>query len=201
MPGAIGKRLGNMMPKTISANRLKQHIATSARVRPSAERVGLNDGGELHRAGKVGLRSARGEDAPQSLSATGSGRPHVAGSGRSRTRMHAPDRCRLRRSSTGRAIAVTIKAIVRDKHQNRARGDPMLHQELAWFESDAGLVGIIIFDLYDRDFGYVVLRERRGRYKCIDGQTSYSNVEQATGELHKAMETCARWAESSGSLQ
>lgn len=52
-------------------------------------------------------------------------------------------------------------------------------EELEFFSStDERLIGVLIKDLTDRDFGYVVLgRDGKGRFRCIDVDTSYKKTD------------------------
>ena len=52
-------------------------------------------------------------------------------------------------------------------------------EELEFFSSaDESLIGVLIKDLTDRDFGYVLLgRDRKGRFRCIDLQMSLKQTE------------------------
>ena len=52
-------------------------------------------------------------------------------------------------------------------------------EELEFFSStDESLIGVLIKDLTDRDFGYVLLgRDRKGRFRCIDVQMSLKKTE------------------------
>jgi hypothetical protein len=68
-------------------------------------------------------------------------------------------------------------------------GDPQLHEEIMWYATDDGRVlGAVIRDRYDNDFGWIVLTQSSGGiYRCIDVITSYPTVAHATSELHMAM--------------
>jgi hypothetical protein len=60
------------------------------------------------------------------------------------------------------------------------RGHPRLHREVGWLADDS-YVGIIILDLTDNDFGYVLLT--RSPTECLEVGTSFATVEQARAEL------------------
>jgi hypothetical protein len=67
-------------------------------------------------------------------------------------------------------------------------GDPRLHEEIMWYATSDDLVlGVVIRDRVDNDFGWVVLTKDAGVFRGIDVQTSRPTVEIATKELHNAM--------------
>jgi hypothetical protein len=57
-----------------------------------------------------------------------------------------------------------------------------------WYAtSDDRVLGVVIRDRIDNDFGWVVLTKDAGMYRGVDVQTSRPTVELATKELHNAM--------------
>ena len=67
-------------------------------------------------------------------------------------------------------------------------GDPRLHEEVMWYAtSDDRVLGVVIRDRVDNDFGWVILTQDSNMFRAIDVQTSCSTVELATEELHGAM--------------
>lgn len=61
--------------------------------------------------------------------------------------------------------------------------------ELHWYsDSDERVLGVVIIDHTDADFGYVVLgRDEVGRFRAIDQQVSLSNEGKARSRLRKAL--------------
>ena len=67
-------------------------------------------------------------------------------------------------------------------------GDPHLHEEIMWYAtSDDRVLGVVIRDRVDNDFGWVVLTKDHSVFRGVDVQTSRPTVEFATEELHNAM--------------
>ena len=67
-------------------------------------------------------------------------------------------------------------------------GDPRLHEEIIWYAtSDDCVLGVVIRDRVDNDYGWVVLTKHSNVYRGIDLQTSRPTVELATEELHNVM--------------
>jgi hypothetical protein len=57
-----------------------------------------------------------------------------------------------------------------------------------WYAtSDDRVLGVVIRDRVDNDFGWVVLVRDQSVFRGVDVQTSRSTVELATKELHSAM--------------
>lgn len=75
----------------------------------------------------------------------------------------------------------------------------MLVQEAAWFEIGAErLLGIIVWDRTDYDYGWVVLgRDARGRFRAITQNVSRPSFDDARDELAMAMEEHAALDETS----
>jgi hypothetical protein len=82
------------------------------------------------------------------------------------------------------------------------RGDPRLHHEVAWYTTvDDRVLGIVVRDRIDNDFGWVVLTRARepdvalatgatippSAYRCVDVETSYPSLDAAAAALHQAM--------------
>jgi len=82
------------------------------------------------------------------------------------------------------------------------RGDPRLHHEVAWYATvDDRVLGIVVRDRIDNDFGWVVLTRARkpdvalatgvtispSAYRCVDMETSHPSLAAATAALHQAM--------------
>jgi hypothetical protein len=69
-------------------------------------------------------------------------------------------------------------------------GHPELHRELMWYATDDDTVlGVVIFDLVDKDYSWTVLTEndQGPGYTAIDGRISLPTEEDATAALHDAM--------------
>jgi hypothetical protein len=69
-------------------------------------------------------------------------------------------------------------------------GHPMLHRELSWYASeDDAVLGVVILDLADKDFSWVVLTEndQGPGYTAIDIGASHLSEDDATAALHDAM--------------
>lgn len=73
------------------------------------------------------------------------------------------------------------------------RGNPRLHREVAWWLDDKHL-GIIVLDLIDRDYGFVLLS--RDPVEFLDAITSYPTQEQAEAKLHERAMHRARGLET-----
>jgi hypothetical protein len=69
-------------------------------------------------------------------------------------------------------------------------GHPLLHRELAWYASDDNtILGVVILDLVDKDYSWVVLTEndQGPGFSAIDLGTSLPSEDDATAALHDAM--------------
>jgi len=74
-------------------------------------------------------------------------------------------------------------------------GAPALHDERAWYATDDNTVlGIIVRDRIDNDFGFVVLAQDTvlteapsGGYGCVDSAVSHPTIDAAIIALHDAM--------------
>jgi hypothetical protein len=67
-------------------------------------------------------------------------------------------------------------------------GNPSLHRELAWYATDDDQrLGVVTLDLYDQDFGWVVLAKAAAGYLAINMAASCPTIEEATQQLHAAM--------------
>jgi len=65
----------------------------------------------------------------------------------------------------------------------------LISVEIAWFSDSEELVlGVLILDLIDHDYGWVVLgRDGVGRYRAVNVMASYATVEEAEQALMQAM--------------
>ena len=69
-------------------------------------------------------------------------------------------------------------------------GNPMLHRELMWYATDDDAVlGVVILDLVDKDYSWVVLTEndQGPGYIAIDMGALLPTEDDATAALHDAM--------------
>jgi hypothetical protein len=68
-------------------------------------------------------------------------------------------------------------------------GRPDLHRELAWYATDDdAVIGVVILDLVDKDYSWVVLTENEGPgFGAIELGTSLPSEDDATAALHDAM--------------
>jgi hypothetical protein len=69
-------------------------------------------------------------------------------------------------------------------------GHQALHRELMWYATDDdAVIGVVILDLVDKDFSWVVLTENgQGLgFTAIDLGTSHPTEEDATAALHEAI--------------
>jgi hypothetical protein len=69
-------------------------------------------------------------------------------------------------------------------------GHPELHRELAWYATDDdAVIGVVILDLVDKDYSWVVLAENSQGpgFTAIDLGTSHPTEDDATAALHDAM--------------
>ena len=69
-------------------------------------------------------------------------------------------------------------------------GHPALHRELMWYATDDdAVIGVVILDLVDRDYSWVVLTENSQGpgFSAIDLGTSHPSEDDATAALHDAM--------------
>ena len=95
---------------------------------------------------------------------------------------------------------MTINSINREEFDslNPARNTivQMITTETAWFsDNDANIIGTVILDKVDNDWGNVVLAKHEdGSYRYIEGQVSLSSSEEAVKDLVSVMSTI----ESSG---
>lgn len=66
----------------------------------------------------------------------------------------------------------------------------LIIQEAAWFATaDERLLGLLTWDRFDRDYGWIVLgRDRRGRFRAIDQDVSYPTFAEARDHLAAAIE-------------
>jgi hypothetical protein len=66
---------------------------------------------------------------------------------------------------------------------------PALHREVAWFAStDEKRVGAVVLDLFDRDYGWVMLADDgHGRLACVDLAVSLPSAVAAEAELTRRL--------------
>jgi hypothetical protein len=64
-----------------------------------------------------------------------------------------------------------------------------MSRELEWFaDLDEKVLGVVALDYTDRDFGFVALgRDEKGRFRCIDVETSYQSRSDARRQLFKSI--------------
>jgi hypothetical protein len=84
--------------------------------------------------------------------------------------------------------------VIRKSHYNiPLSDDPRLHRELMWYATeDNAVLGVVILDLVDKDYSWVVLTEndQGPGYTAIDMGASLPTEEDATAALHDAMRKC-----------
>lgn len=84
--------------------------------------------------------------------------------------------------------------MIRKSHYNiPLSDDPRLHRELMWYATeDNAVLGVVILDLVDKDYSWVVLTEndQGPGYTAIDMGASLPTEEDATAALHDAMRKC-----------
>lgn len=71
----------------------------------------------------------------------------------------------------------------------------VMTREVAWYEAaNRKILAVIIFDIMDNDFGFVILgRDARNLFRCIEVSSEfYSTSEQAKDHLEKSLEAYAR---------
>jgi len=83
-----------------------------------------------------------------------------------------------------------IKPIDVATYNIQFHGNPAFHQNVAWYATtDDRIVGVVVRDLVDNDYSWVkLIQDADGNYTVADLDASLDTVEQATAELHKAME-------------
>jgi hypothetical protein len=58
-----------------------------------------------------------------------------------------------------------------------------------WADHQGNLLGVVVFDRFDRDYGYVVLvRDGRNRFHAIDVVCSHPTIEKVRGALYASMQ-------------
>ena len=84
--------------------------------------------------------------------------------------------------------------MIRKSHYNiPLSDDPRLHRELMWYATeDNAVLGVVILDLVDKDYSWVVLTEndQGPGYTAIEMGASLPTEEDATAALHDAMRKC-----------
>ena len=84
-----------------------------------------------------------------------------------------------------------IRGVERHNYHIAGGPHPRLHREMAWYATDDDKVlGGLILDLVDRDYGYVVLTKNPATdaYECVDVECSFLTAALATRRLHQIME-------------
>lgn len=99
----------------------------------------------------------------------------------------------------------TIRPVDSKRYFIPMSGDPRLHRELQWYATqDDAVLGVLILDLVDLDFSWVVLTQNNandappGAYSGIDLDHSLPSREAATQALHTAMTQAAQQQEAKG---
>jgi hypothetical protein len=66
----------------------------------------------------------------------------------------------------------------------------LIIQEAGWFSTvDERLLGLVTWDRFDRDYGWIVLgRDGRGRFRAIDQNVSFPSFDDAKARLEAALE-------------
>ena len=88
-----------------------------------------------------------------------------------------------------------IRQVDKSRYNIPMSGDPRLHHELMWYATDDDAVlGVVILDLVDKDYSWVVLTENdQGLgFTAIDIGTSLPTEDDARAMLHDAMRKCQR---------
>ena len=83
-----------------------------------------------------------------------------------------------------------IRQVDKSRFNIPMSGHPKLHRELMWYATDDDAVlGVVILDLVDKDYSWVVLTEndQGPGYTAIDIGASLLSEDDATAALHDAM--------------
>jgi len=83
-----------------------------------------------------------------------------------------------------------IRQVDKSRFDIPTSGHPKLHRELMWYATDDDAVlGVVILDLVDKDYSWVVLTEndQGAGYTAIDIGASLPTEDDATAALHDAM--------------
>jgi hypothetical protein len=89
---------------------------------------------------------------------------------------------------------MTIVEITRDEFDSykphRATAAPLRIEERRWFATeDRWFLGVVTFDLSDRDWGFMVLgHDQEGSFRAIHVDVSLATQEEAEAQLLAAME-------------
>jgi hypothetical protein len=68
-------------------------------------------------------------------------------------------------------------------------GDPLCHQEIAWFATEGDRVlGVVIRTSIDGDFSWVALEKDEEVWRAADLGASVRTQDEATRALHEAMQ-------------
>jgi len=78
----------------------------------------------------------------------------------------------------------------------------MFAKEFAWFKSeDNSVIGSLLRDNSDHDWNFVILgKDKRGVFRWIDGQSSFSSKQRAISTLKDEMQSLAATGQASESL-
>ena len=83
-----------------------------------------------------------------------------------------------------------IRQVDKSRFNIPMSGHPKLHHELMWYATDDDAVlGVVILDLVDKDYSWVVLTEndQGSGFTAIDIGASLPSEDDATAALHDAM--------------
>jgi len=83
-----------------------------------------------------------------------------------------------------------IRQVDKSRFNIPLSGYPLLHRELTWYATeDDAVLGVVILDLIDKDYSWVVLTEsiKDAGFAAIDAGVSLATEEDATAALHDAM--------------
>ncbi|HJR06638.1 MAG TPA: hypothetical protein VJ842_05230 [Pyrinomonadaceae bacterium] len=77
----------------------------------------------------------------------------------------------------------------------RAPFAPLVVSELGWYENaNEKVLGVVLYDLHDKDYGYVVLgRDRSKRYRAVKPVSSLATAKEARQKLRVELAKCAKW--------
>ena len=80
-----------------------------------------------------------------------------------------------------------IRQVDKSRFNIPMSGYPELHRELMWYATeDDAVLGVVVLDLVDKDYSWVVLTQGPG-FTAIDIGASLPSEDDATAALHDAM--------------
>ena len=80
-----------------------------------------------------------------------------------------------------------IRQVDKSRFNIPMSGYPELHRELMWYATeDDAVLGVVVLDLVDKDYSWVVLTQGPG-FTAIDIGASLPTENDATAALHDAM--------------